>query len=59
MLRLIFWGILFYIGYKLLGRVVNNIGGKSKQSVKSSGKENKPLDLKKFDVEDADFEDVK
>ncbi len=53
--RLLFWGILGYLGYKL----VKNWIQPSKKDTEVHGKpESKPLDIDESQIEDADFREV-
>ncbi len=55
MFRLLFFGLLFYLGYK----VVNNLLKAPERRGEVKGEQRtKPIDLGKHDVEDADFEDI-
>ncbi len=56
-LRLIFWGFVFYYGYRLLARVLGTLTGSNKP-VENIQKKKPPLDLRDDDVEDVDFEDI-
>lgn len=57
LLRLILWGILFYLAYKVISSLLQP--GSRKSEVRGN-KQGKPsLDLRNQDVEDADFEDIK
>ena len=61
LLRLLIWGILFYLIYKFLGKVFRNIFGienRPRSEVKGKPKGNS-LDLDDQDIEDADFEEIK
>lgn len=56
LLRLIFYGFLFYFVYKF---VKNFIKGKEpKTKVKGKRKGNPPLNLRDEDIEDADYEEL-
>lgn len=56
-IRLIIWGLIFYLAYKL---VTNLLSTSANSKTKVEGKSrNKPLDLSDQDVEDADYEDIK
>lgn len=57
MFRLIFWGFLFYFGYKFIANVFR-VSGNRKTEVKGARKGKSSLDLRNHDVEDADFEDI-
>ena len=55
MFRLLFFGLLFYLGYK----IVNNLLKAPERRGEVKGEQRtKPIDLGKHDVEDADFEDI-
>lgn len=56
LLRLLFYGLLFYFAYKIITRLFS--GEEKKTQVKGSKKGRPPLDLSNEDVEDADFEDL-
>jgi len=55
--RLLFWGIVFYFGFKWLSRWLNP-PSEPKTTVKGAPSRNAPLDLSQQDVEEADFEDI-
>jgi len=55
--RLLFLGILFYFLYKIFNGVMRLFASDSDQ-VKGKKKGNPPIDLSKYDVDDADYEDV-
>lgn len=56
LLRLILWGLLFYLAYKVITNLLQPGNHKSEVQGKKQGKPS--LDLKNQDVEDADFEDL-
>ena len=61
LLRLLLWGILFYLIYKFLGNVFRSIfgiGEHKNAEVKGRGKDSS-LNLDDQDIEDADFEEIK
>jgi hypothetical protein len=53
--RLIFWGILGYLGYKL---VRNWFQPNPKETEVHGQPESKPLDIDESQIEDADFREV-
>lgn len=56
LLRLLFYGLLFYFAYKIIS---NLFGDREKKTqIRGSKKSRPPLDLSNEDVEDADFEDL-
>lgn len=57
LLRLILWGILFYLAYKIVSNLLRP--GERKSEVRGQKSRNSSLDLSNHDVEDADFEDIK
>ncbi len=59
MLRLIFYGFLFYFLYKIFGNLSGKLFSSEKPEVKGEKNKKDDIDLSKFDVEDADFEDIK
>jgi hypothetical protein len=56
LLRLLFYGLLFYFAYKIIRNIFSGV--EKKAQVKGNRKGRPPLDLKDEDVEDADFEDL-
>lgn len=54
--RLLLYGLLFYLGYKLLVGLFKK--NKSQQRVQGKARDTKPLDLSNADIEDADYEDI-
>ncbi len=56
MLRLILYGLLFYLLYKLIHYLFG--GSEKNPQVRGRSKGRPPLDLSKEDVEDADYEDL-
>lgn len=54
--RLLLYGLLFYLGYKLLVRLFEK--NKNRQRVQGKARNTKPLDLNDADIEDADYEDI-
>ncbi len=55
MFRILLTGLVVYLGY----HVFKGVFKKDKPSDQVKGKQkSNPLDLKKLDVEDADFEDI-
>ncbi|MCG8604067.1 hypothetical protein MJD09_03590 [bacterium] len=53
--RLLLFGLLFYMGYRI---VTNLLKAPNPKSEVRGKKKTKPIDLSKHDVEDADFEDL-
>jgi hypothetical protein len=56
LLRLIFYGFLFYFVYKFVKNFIQGKGQKTK--VKGKRKGNPPLNLRDEDIEDADYEEL-
>jgi hypothetical protein len=55
MLKMLLYGILFYLAYK----VFRNLGAPSRKKEEVQGEaENKPLDLGDADIQDARFKDI-
>lgn len=63
LLRFIFWGLLFYLIYKILRRWLSNLfytaEPQPQVQVKGKSKPKAPLDLTHRDVEDAEYEEIK
>jgi len=56
LLRLLLYGILFYLGYKLLKEFFKKKASSPK--VQGRARNPKPLDLNDVDIEDADYEEI-
>ncbi len=55
-IRLIFWGIIIYLGYKLFKDIISP----TKKDTKVKGKpKTKPLDIDESEIEDAEFKEIK
>jgi len=59
MFRLLLLGIFFYLLFKVLGALVKQILTEPQPKVRGEKKGNPPLNLDDYDVEDADFEEIK
>ncbi len=59
MLRLLLLGLFLYLVFKVLGAVVKQILTNPQPKVRGEKKGNPPLNLDDYDVEDADFEEIK
>ncbi|MCZ6818055.1 MAG: hypothetical protein O7G31_01005 [Calditrichaeota bacterium] len=57
MIRLVFYGLVFYFAYKLVSHVLRLFGGE-KPRVEGKPKSKSSLDLNQNDIEDADYEDI-
>jgi len=57
LLRLLLWGILIYLLYKLIVRILRV--NREQPTVKGNPKASPPLDLSNMDVEDAHYEEIK
>lgn len=57
LLRLILWGILIYLLYRLIIRVVK--ANREQPRVQGRPKGSPPLDLSNMEVEDAHYEEIK
>ncbi len=53
--RILFYGFLFYIGFKILAQIFNKISGETQ--VRGKPKSRK-LDIDESKIEDADFEEL-
>jgi hypothetical protein len=54
-LRILFWGILIYLAYRAVRQVFFKVS--DEPQVKGKSKQ-KPLDIDKSQIEDADFEEL-
>jgi hypothetical protein len=57
LIRLIFWGLVLYLAYKLLSLFLRN--AHNRPQVKGTPKPNSKIDLRNYDVEDVDFKEIK
>jgi len=56
LIRLLFWGIILYFGYKVFKNITNPSG----KGAKVKGKpKSKPLDIDESEIEDAEFKEIK
>jgi hypothetical protein len=54
-LTLLFWGLLFYFGYKAIKQV---LGGKTNETRVKGKPKGKSLNIDDSQIEDADFEEL-